>query len=398
MLHLLPSVLSKKIHAYFSARRIFLGELLFFVFCSHVVLFGLVILFSSLQSKQEQFSISLHQSGQTYVLMPLSKKVFNASSPRSKKSDSAVYKKSKVIDYQAYQKHKKAKQHKKNVVKKNATKLVEPKKNLSKQNVNHKQKESKDVDPVEAVTVQEKPALADRAPKKNVQEKKASLQLKASSKKQKNIKAKPVDKDKKAVSMKKKTVVAQSVLPVKKTIEQKFTPLSKAEVSKLDVPKVDTHTADLPAKQKEVVAVEAIPVVAAVADVAAQDTAATLALDNPNVQPVGAPLAAEEQVYELDEINLEDVVFLGQEQFDNSVVASKLKQAVEQCWNPPVGIKPGTSCLMRVHINAQGKADYVKVVQSSKILMYDSPARKALFAMQYPVEVWNKTISIALGV
>ncbi len=99
-----------------------------------------------------------------------------------------------------------------------------------------------------------------------------------------------------------------------------------------------------------------------------------------------------------DDIDLEQVVFFGREQLDNSIIASKLKQAVEQCWNPPVGIKKGTSCQMRVHVNSHGKADEVKIIHSSRILMYDLPARKALFAMHYPQEVWNKAITIALGV
>ncbi len=399
MLHLLPSVLSRKINTFFSLRRIFLGELLFFVFCCHVVLFGLCILFSSLHVQQEQFSISLHQTGQTYVLMPLSKKISDFQK-QHKKSDAGSYKKSKIIDYETYQKHKKVKKQKKQVVKKNTEKLSAVKKTVSPEKV------LTQAQMVDVVALQESAARVETLPVKALPQKNASLRLQTVQKPQKKIKMKNLDKAEKNMSLLKaeknmsllaekraklkKTTKELAVQPVKQPTKEM---VAAAEIALVEVtPIVETPIVETPIQQSEVL-VEPGVVEAIMTD----------QITEPHVEresDVSAGmLATEEHDEHLDnDIDLENVVFLGQEQFDNSVVASKLKQAVEKCWNPPVGIKAGTSCQMRVHVGAQGKADDVKVLHSSKILMYDLPARKALFAMQYPKEVWNKTIMIALGV
>jgi|GEM_PF-1184911 len=377
MLHLLPSVLSKKIASYFSARRMFLGELIFFVFCAHVMIFGLFVLFSSLHHQQEQFSISLGQSGSTYVLMPLQKKVSDSGLSRKRKETGSITK-SKVIDYETYQKHKKAKRHHKKILKKHSVAKVKAKAVASK-------RASVQMEHEPIVPLSE--ALVSRVLEpKTLRVKKASLTLQA--------------------------------LP-----KSKLSPKTKVKSSKLKVKQVEQIlTLEIPYFEPDPVAEIEVAVTQSVQPQTVQPQIVELQISIPTESPeaVIVPLEIEavepevlhaeqslEQQIEVskndeddlsDDIDLEQVVFFGREQLDNSIVASKLKQAVEQCWNPPVGIKKGTSCQMRVHVNSRGKAEEVKIIQSSRILMYDSPARKALFAMHYPKEVWNKTITIALGV
>jgi hypothetical protein len=371
MLHLLPSVLSKKIYYYFSPRRVFLAELLLFVFFSHIIIFGLMIFVSSLEHKPEQFSISLSHTGQTYVLMPLSKKESDFQ-VKQKGGKSGLYKKSKVIDYETYQKHKQSKKNKKA-----AHKKITRKKSL----VNKKNP-----------TRQAMPKQAEKKAQK-VDAKQASLGLKSFAKPKVESKTKS----------KKKIVIEKAE---KKKIVEKSTDLKKevvlevAQVKEIIQPEI-IKLEQLVEKEVTLIpqleAVEQDIVEPAIIDIAKIDTKEVPIKDQPEDLDVDEQEDKDDSELMDDDIDLENVVFLGRDQFDNSIVASKLKQAVEQCWTSPVGIKKGTSCQMRVHVNQKGDADDIKVIQSSKIIMFDLPARKALFSMKYPKEVWNKTITIALG-
>lgn len=397
MLHLLPSVLFKKIHFYFSPRRVFLVELLLFVFFSHLAIFGLMILVSSLEHKPEQFSISLSHTGQTYVLMPLSKKVSDFQI-KQKKGDSGLYKKSKVIDYETYQKHKKrssssgltrgssnqmALTHKKVSIKKNI---------LKKSDLKSNKKASTKSEISKTLEKKEKQAVA----------KQASLSLKSSLNQKKTVKAKP-----------KAIVKTRDIKPSKINMKKTTVALPVAELKQPEQEKIEQEESlSKVSLQEEAVKDSAVAPEAAKLEIVAPEVDLQKIIEphldlqeEKNIENKPEEISVVEKELDNqdddelidDDIDLENVVFLGRDQFDNSIVASKLKQAVEQCWTSPVGIKKGTICQMRVHINQNGSADEVKIVQSSKIIMYDLPARKALLAMKYPKEVWNKTITIALG-
>ncbi|MCX5923545.1 MAG: TonB C-terminal domain-containing protein [Candidatus Dependentiae bacterium] len=371
MLHLLPSVLSKKIHFYFSPRRVFLAEILLFVFFSHIIILGLMIFVSSLEHKPEQFAISLSHTGQTYVLMPLSKKESDFQM-KQKIGKSGVYKKSKVIDYQTYQKHKQSKKNKKAANKKVTVKKSATNKKNPAGHVMSKQVEKK---------------------AQKVEAKEASLSLKSFVKPKTELKAKAKKKIVIEKSEKKK-IFEKSIVSKKAVISEVALAKEPAqqEIIKLEEP-VEKEVALTP--QPEAV----IPniVEPEIVDVGKVDIKEIPVKDQPEDLNVGEAEGQDDSELIDDDIDLENVVFLGRDQFDNSIVASKLKQAVEQCWVSPVGIKKGTTCQMRVHVGQKGDADDVKVIQSSKIIMFDLPARKALFSMKYPKEVWNKTITIALG-
>lgn len=133
MLHLLPSVLYNKV----SERRSFLQELFLFVLLLHLFLFVVPFLSSLLMHKHSKFTISMHQAGATYVLMPFQKKVSQNSS--SMVCDTSnISKKSHVMGYDEYVQN--TKKNKKVVQKNNKVDSVSNTK-LEKQKIEKKSKQ-----------------------------------------------------------------------------------------------------------------------------------------------------------------------------------------------------------------------------------------------------------------
>ena len=116
-----------------------------------------------------------------------------------------------------------------------------------------------------------------------------------------------------------------------------------------------------------------------------------------SIEPKQDQAAEDNQAVQIDETSLDEVIFVGYEQFDECIIGSKIQQAVVQSWMPPVGIEAGVSCEMKVKVSAQGIADTVEIVKSSGILLYDTSARTALYEIEFPKEVYGKTIRIVLG-
>ncbi len=99
----------------------------------------------------------------------------------------------------------------------------------------------------------------------------------------------------------------------------------------------------------------------------------------------------------LDNFDEDNVVFVGYEELEQCMIASKIAQKVQESWKAPVGITKDVSCDVSVKVGADGVGLNAKVIKSSGIFVYDLSARKALLKIEYPKEVWNKTITIALG-
>jgi hypothetical protein len=119
-------------------------------------------------------------------------------------------------------------------------------------------------------------------------------------------------------------------------------------------------------------------------------------------EPVIPPAIEEKSVgvqQKSDDQNFDEnnVVFIGYQDLDRSVVGSKIQHTIQQSWAAPVGMSPGTSCEIQLKISEQGHAYESKIIKSSGVFVYDSTAKKTLQMIEYPQEVWNKTITIVLG-
>lgn len=102
MLHLRLNGLYRKT----SQKKSFLRQIFLFIFICHLFLFGITFIVFSPVKKHDKYTISMHQSGATYVLMPLQKKVDQKAIEQNKKNSSSS-KKSQVISYDNYLEHKK---------------------------------------------------------------------------------------------------------------------------------------------------------------------------------------------------------------------------------------------------------------------------------------------------
>jgi hypothetical protein len=116
-----------------------------------------------------------------------------------------------------------------------------------------------------------------------------------------------------------------------------------------------------------------------------------------NQQQIDLEKNNDTQQLQSEEASLDEVIFVGYEQFDECVISSKIQQAVVQTWTPPVGIDVGTSCEMKIKVSSQGTADTVEIIKGSGILVYDTSARTALSQVEFPQEVYGKVIRIVLG-
>lgn len=107
MLRWLPNALYKPT----TERQRFLHEIICVVFIMHVMLFLLMIGFDCLQ-KKDQYAISLHQAGATYVLMPLQKHVQQKAHSAKSRDEKNALRKSQLLNYDAYQEKLKQNRHK----------------------------------------------------------------------------------------------------------------------------------------------------------------------------------------------------------------------------------------------------------------------------------------------
>jgi len=301
MLRWLPSALYRTS----SERQRFLQEIVLFVFAAHVALIVVMIGASFFAGKGQKYTISLHQSGATYVLMPLQKHVAPSKVTSKSVATSRARKKSKVVDYDTYQHRKKSK----------------------KRSVARLQQKS-------TATI-------------------ASVKIQPLSKKSR---ATATMVDKKPTVRKKNKI---------KVVEQAVTESVEPEV--LDTKNVETLASTDPVPVQVTEALE---------------TSKDESLDQ----------ADNGETFDED-----NVIFVGYEQLDECVIGSKIQTAIQQCWTVPIGIGAGVSCQMRVVVSDQGNAQSVAIDKGSGIFVYDSSARRALLQVEYPKEVWNKTITIVLG-
>jgi colicin import membrane protein len=116
------------------------------------------------------------------------------------------------------------------------------------------------------------------------------------------------------------------------------------------------------------------------------------------------PVAAEEPVEEPLEIEVGNGGLAADgvaEDADDELGVSRdeyaLMGAVERAWRPPRGLKPGLAARLTVTVSAQGRADQVAIVVSSRVPAYDIAARAALYRAEYPPVFWGKSIAVVFG-
>lgn len=349
MLRWLPNALYKPT----SERQRFFLEIMFFVFAMHMILFLTMIGLTFFTTKKDQYAISLHQAGATYVLMPLQKHVEQQVKTQSTNTEKNPSRKSQLMNYDTYQEKLKNKTNKKTMVKEQVA--------LKTQADTTKQIKTAAVIPQKTEVSKTQASSA------------ATMRLV-------DQKVSPAKNHKKKTALKNNPKINP-----KKTKQQKIKMVEQAVAQ-------DKQQSVVPPERKLVDA----PVNVATQQHIVQD-------EQPTAQPAALnaleQAGAQNSAGELDggDENLDEVIFIGYEQLDKCVISSKIQHAIQQNWAVPVGAAPGLSCHVKVTISDQGTAKAVVVEKSSNVLVYDNAARRALLQVEYPQEVYNKTISIVLG-
>ncbi len=312
MLRLLPNLLYSKS----SEKKSFLQKLFLLVLGIHLFFFGFMILISITGTKQNKFTIMLHQSGATYVLMPFQKKVEQNNMNFKTTSSSIASKKSQVITYDAYLEHKK-----------------------NNKNLDQKQPETQQ----------------------------ASTKIQQNTTKSKKIKSKAT------------TLLANKTHNLKKTKHKKIVPSKnkKQKQNKIQIVEHGTHEAgkNLNTLQETV-----------------QEQQMNQALPQVVQNEQSSELIAQKE----SETMLDNVIFVGYEQFDECIIGSKIQQAIVQNWTSPVGLDHGVTCEMRITVSQEGLADSIEIIKTSGVLVFDMSARSTLQQIEFPKEIHGKTIMITL--
>lgn len=90
----------------------------------------------------------------------------------------------------------------------------------------------------------------------------------------------------------------------------------------------------------------------------------------------------------------QDVVYVGQQEYDALGMQTYLQQELSTYWQPPQGIPADAECEVSFVVDWQGKAETVTVSKSSGALVYDISARSALLAMEFPDWARGKSFKI----
>ena len=109
-------------------------------------------------------------------------------------------------------------------------------------------------------------------------------------------------------------------------------------------------------------------------------------------------ITAQAQTPNNESIDVNDVTFVGYRDLDKLQLQSKIQQAVETFWSPPVGMPKKTKCELQVTIKNNGQVAKAKVVASSRVMAFDLAARSAIHKTKFHRDVWGKQIMVELGI
>lgn len=88
----------------------------------------------------------------------------------------------------------------------------------------------------------------------------------------------------------------------------------------------------------------------------------------------------------------QDVLCVGQVEWDALQVQEQIQQELEQHWNPPMGLNGDATCQIKVVIDWSGIIKQVTTQISSGVLAFDIHARSTVFAMHFPKVAWGKEL------
>lgn len=119
--------------------------------------------------------------------------------------------------------------------------------------------------------------------------------------------------------------------------------------------------------------------------------------DRQVVQPLKPIDEPKKSVLESDNLNPEEVTFVGSLDLEMIQIKEKIHQQVAHYYTPPVGLSKKALCELVVYVGSTGKAERITVKKSSGSIANDVSARAALLQVLFPKEVIGKEIIVELG-
>lgn len=89
-----------------------------------------------------------------------------------------------------------------------------------------------------------------------------------------------------------------------------------------------------------------------------------------------------------------NVVYMNQEEHDMFVMHEQIQHEVARCWRPPLGVTPGTRCVVTFYVSWQGQLESCTVQEPSGILMFDMSVRASLKDMVFPRSFYGKKCTL----
>lgn len=107
-----------------------------------------------------------------------------------------------------------------------------------------------------------------------------------------------------------------------------------------------------------------------------------------HVEPVTDQISQEELIVG------ENVVYVGQHEYEALEVQRQIQQEAQKWWKAPPGIGADVACQVVVHIDHEGKVHDLNIAKESGVLMFDVRARQAVSQMEFPRGSWGKEVVV----
>ena len=114
------------------------------------------------------------------------------------------------------------------------------------------------------------------------------------------------------------------------------------------------------------------------------------------ILPEQKSLLQQKNMYaEHEQDSSQDVLYVGQQEYEMLRMQSYLQHEILAHWRPPIGVPAQACCEISFVVDWAGIVNNVAVVSSSGVLMYDVSARSALLAMDFPGWAKGKSFKIS---
>jgi hypothetical protein len=93
--------------------------------------------------------------------------------------------------------------------------------------------------------------------------------------------------------------------------------------------------------------------------------------------------------------DIDDVMYVGRDEIDQIRAQEEVKIGIAKTWKRPAGMSAKVQCQITVTLDKQGNKQ-ICMEKSSGVLVYDTCAKQAVLAYEFPSIVWNKQLVLVM--